>query len=148
MTTAVQRHGQKKQAGLDSLGWAAPVETYRPLLTYEELGAVLSAEPKVLYDALSTVLGLEQMTAAVKGARRASKTLNSPAAPLRNEKALSPRCRGLDDERAARPPWPSSNRPSSTPRSCAASPPARPTTTEVPPPTGIADPCCPVVGGV
>ncbi|HNP58243.1 MAG TPA: AAA family ATPase [Gordonia sp. (in: high G+C Gram-positive bacteria)] len=103
MTTAVQRHGQKKQAGLDSLGWAAPMETYRPLLTYEELGAVLSAEPKVLYDALSTVLGLEQMTAAVKALDEHQKTLNSPATPLRNEKkALVAALQGLDDERAAR----------------------------------------------
>jgi hypothetical protein len=42
----VQRHGQKKQPGLSTLGWADAIETYRPMLTYDELGALLSGRAK------------------------------------------------------------------------------------------------------
>ncbi|CAM2763184.1 ATP-binding protein [Skermania piniformis] len=66
MVTSLQRQGEKKQAGTAGLGWAGPLDTYRPLLTYEELGALLAAEPKVLYDKMSKVLGLEQLTSAVR----------------------------------------------------------------------------------
>ena len=101
MVTSLQRQGEKKQAGLASLGWSGPLETYRPMLTYEELGALLAAEPKVLYDALSTVLGLEQLADAVKALDEHRKALSAPRATLRTEKrALEQSLASLTDERA------------------------------------------------
>lgn len=101
MVTSLQRHGEKKQAGAASLGWAGPLATFRPMLTYEELGALLSAEPKVLYDAISTVLGLEQLTAAVKALDEHRKASLSPEAALRSDrKTVLLSLDGLEDERA------------------------------------------------
>ncbi len=101
MATSLQRQGEKKQAGLASLGWAGPLETYRPMLTYEELGALLAAEPKVLYDAISTVLGLEQLAGAVKALDEHRKTMTGPETALRNDKkAIVQSLDGLDDTRA------------------------------------------------
>lgn len=103
MVTSLQRQGEKKQAGTASLGWAGPLETYRPLLTYEELGAVLTAEPKVLYDAISTVLGLEQLTRAVKALDEHRKEVVAPQTDLRNQKnALVQSMQSIVDERATR----------------------------------------------
>lgn len=101
MVTSLQRQGEKKMAGAASLGWAGPLETYRPMLTYEELGALLAAEPKVLYDAISTVLGLEQLAAAVKALDEHRRTLVAPEAALRSDKkAIVQSLEGLVDERA------------------------------------------------
>ena len=98
---SLQRQGEKKQVGVEALGWSGPLATYRPLLTYEELGALLTAEPKVLYDALSTVLGLEQLTRAVKALDEHRKVLVAPEASLRSEKrALLQELSVMDDERA------------------------------------------------
>ena len=44
----VQRAGKKRQPGFDSLGWAGPMELYRPLLSYDELGDVLDGGPTEL----------------------------------------------------------------------------------------------------
>lgn len=99
--TSVQRHGEKKQVGAESLGWAGPLEAFRPLLTYEELGAILAAEPKVLYDALSTVLGLGQLSDAVKALDEHRKAKAAPESELRSlKKDLLDGLDGLDDDRA------------------------------------------------
>jgi len=101
MATTLQRQGEKKQTGASSLGWSGPLEMYRPMLTYEELGALLAAEPKVLYDAISTVLGLEHLTAAVKALDEHRKTLVAPELALRSDKkALAQSLDQLTDERA------------------------------------------------
>jgi hypothetical protein len=62
-TTSVQVHG-KPRAGLDSLGWRGALITYRPFLSYNELGSMLDAGPSALFDALSQILGLEELVAA------------------------------------------------------------------------------------
>lgn len=101
MTISLQRQGEKKQTGAASLGWKGPLETYRPILTYEELGAILSAEPKVLYDAISTVLGLEQLAKAVKALDEHKKSSIAPQTSLRNDKKVITQERdALEDERA------------------------------------------------
>lgn len=101
MTTSLQRQGEKRQAGSTSLGWKGPLETYRPILTYEELGAILSAEPKVLYDAISTVLGLEQLARAVKALDEHRKASIAPQTSLRNDKkTITQELDALEDERA------------------------------------------------
>ena len=100
---AVQRHGEKKESGVASLGWEGPLSTYRPMLTYEELGSILQAAPSVLYDALSTVLGLEQIADAVKLLAEHSNRLSAPEAALRKARSeLRADLEAMSDERAAR----------------------------------------------
>lgn len=43
-----------KPADLGTLGWDGPLETYRPFLSYNELGSMLDAGPTELHDRLST----------------------------------------------------------------------------------------------
>jgi DNA repair exonuclease SbcCD ATPase subunit len=48
---------------LEDLGWDEPLERYRPLLSYSELGTMFSERAADLYSALSAVLGLEPFDA-------------------------------------------------------------------------------------
>jgi len=51
----------KTKTTLQALGWTAALESYRPFLSYNELGSMLDEGPSKLYDALSLVLGLEDL---------------------------------------------------------------------------------------
>ena len=62
---SAQRPGQPK-GELASLGWQAAMSAYRPFLSYEELGALLTSKPTELYDALAAILGLEDLASAEK----------------------------------------------------------------------------------
>lgn len=56
----------KPDATLESLGWRDALETFRPILSYNELGKALEAGPSHLFDQLRGVLGMEEMSAAEK----------------------------------------------------------------------------------
>lgn len=58
----VQRPGRKREAGTAGLGWAEAIGLYRPLLSYEEVGTLLTSAPSKLYDTLLGILGLERLT--------------------------------------------------------------------------------------
>ena len=79
--TIVQPHGQKKTS-LDRIGWRQALLTYRPFLSYNELGSMLDEGPSKLYDALSVVLGLEDLVNAQKmlGEARLARTRAHDAA--------------------------------------------------------------------
>ena len=62
-TSWVQLKG-KPRGPLDTLGWQTALSTYRPFLSYNELGSLLDGEPSKLYDALSKVLGLDDVVEA------------------------------------------------------------------------------------
>lgn len=47
---------------LDEMGWSGALSTFRPFLSYNELGSLLEDGPSKLYDALSGVLGLDELT--------------------------------------------------------------------------------------
>src|SRR5262245_1936480 len=53
-----------KSVPLTSLGWAEALSTYRPFLSYNELGSMLEEGPSRLFDALASILGLEDLIAA------------------------------------------------------------------------------------
>lgn len=98
----VQRAGRPREAGRDSLGWAAALKAYRPILTYDELGEILSSAPSVLYDTLSTILGLEQISAAITRLTERVKTLSEPKKALSAlAKDLTAALEASSDERAA-----------------------------------------------
>ncbi|MET3962814.1 ABC-type lipoprotein export system ATPase subunit [Marmoricola sp. OAE513] len=95
-----QVHGQQRQ-GLEELGWSGPLETFRPLLSYDELGGLLVEGQAPLYDALATVLGVEQLTDALKRIGDRLKALKAPqAAATAERKTLQVQAAGLDDARA------------------------------------------------
>jgi hypothetical protein len=90
----VQRAGKRREVGLDSLGWTLPLELYRPMLSYDELGGRLEAEPTKLHDQLANILGLEQITDAQRRLSQQLKQLQQPqidarAALSELQKALS-----------------------------------------------------------
>jgi recombinational DNA repair ATPase RecF len=59
----VQPKGKPKTT-LEGIGWTAALTSYRPFLSYNELGSMLDEGPSKLYDALSLVLGLEELVVA------------------------------------------------------------------------------------
>jgi ABC-type hemin transport system ATPase subunit len=65
-----------KSEPLSSLGWTAALATYRPFLSYNELGSMLEDGPARLFDALASILGLEALVAAADSLKdtRASRT--------------------------------------------------------------------------
>lgn len=83
--------GGKTPHTLESLGWDAALETFRPFLSYNELGTLLEDGPSTLYDALSSVLGLKELVAVqerLASARKDRQALcdgaNTGAATLRS----------------------------------------------------------------
>jgi len=90
-----------KPADLEMLGWAGSLETYRPFLSYNELGSMLEAGPTELHDRLSNILGLAELEHAqqlLKDARLSrAKALDVVSKRL---PALLAKLDGLPDERA------------------------------------------------
>lgn len=96
-----QRPGEKRQCARDPLGWAAALDMYRPLLSYDELGGVLDGQPSELYDKLHTLLGLEKVTEAGKRLADQVKQLGTAQADLRQRTtAVKALLAGADDARA------------------------------------------------
>jgi energy-coupling factor transporter ATP-binding protein EcfA2 len=99
--TVVSVQGSKT-SDLETMGWAGAVEMYRPFLSYSELGSMLDAGPSALYDALSAILGLEDLIEAearLKDASKQRKRLSDEA-----KLALPPileRLATVEDERAS-----------------------------------------------
>ena len=98
-TSEVRRRGLQP-APLSALGWDTPLVTYRPLLSHNQLGDVLE-KPSTLFDALSSILGLADVTdgvqrlkTAVTAASRSDKEAKALA------KALTTRLDAADEARA------------------------------------------------
>lgn len=75
----VQRPGLKREPGAASLGWAEAIELYRPLLSYEEMGTLLTSAPSKLYDTLLGILGLERVTDAQRRLDAQRSSADEPA---------------------------------------------------------------------
>jgi recombinational DNA repair ATPase RecF len=98
--TSVQVQGKPKK-DLVSLGWTAPLVSYRPFLSYNELGSMLDEGPSRLYDALASILGLDDLVAAQErlgNARKAREKQHKEAADLR--KQILATLEQVEDERA------------------------------------------------
>lgn len=67
----VQRKGSKK-SDYGDLGWREPMESFRPFLSYKELGS-LTENPSTMFDKLSAILGLGLLTSALERMRAAIK---------------------------------------------------------------------------
>lgn len=97
----LQAEGEKRQPGLDGLGWGNDLKTYRPFLSHAELEAFFGT-PHELHDLLASVLGLDELKNAADRLNAARKMREDELAAVR--KRLDPlltRLRALDDPRAA-----------------------------------------------
>jgi len=89
--------------GTSQLGWARPLELWRPILSYDELGRLIEDTPSALYDALDKLLGLDALSDAEKyltAQLKATKSARDDADAKR--KALLAALAEVDDERARR----------------------------------------------
>ncbi|GHF56936.1 AAA family ATPase [Streptomyces sp. NRRL_ISP-5395] len=92
-------HGR---ALLDQVDWKQDLQDFRPFLSYVDLDRMISGKPSEMYDAIATILGLGQLSAADSRLRREAKALEEA------EKAAKAELPGLkealyeleDDDRA------------------------------------------------
>lgn len=99
-TATIQRKGDPVRP-LAAAGWRGALATYRPFLSYNELGGLLEDGPSKLYDAISQVLGLELLSAAEQRLVANRKGLEEGARAVRAEaKRLGDLVRALSDPRA------------------------------------------------
>ena len=85
----------------DALGWARPLERFRPFLPYNELGAFVERRPSDLFDVLSAALGLERAVDAGALLRDAVRDLRKRARDAEtSRRELLDALRDHDDERA------------------------------------------------
>ena len=97
--TVVQAHGAKV-TDLAGYGWAGAVELYRPLLSYSEL-SVVADNPSSLFDALSGVLGVDELANAADLLRKRRLELQSALKEAKSElKAVLTMLADSDDPRA------------------------------------------------
>ncbi|WP_043195586.1 AAA family ATPase [Streptomyces sp. NRRL WC-3725] len=86
---------------LPDLGWQEDLATYRPFLSYSELGQVIGGKPSEMYDAVASILGLEQLASADKRLRELARAYETPAKEAKAElPALLALLNGIDDPRA------------------------------------------------
>ncbi|MGW2772131.1 AAA family ATPase [Streptomyces olivaceoviridis] len=86
---------------LSDLGWQEDLATYRPFLSYSELGQVIGGKPSEMYDAVASILGLEQLAAADARLRELAREYEAPAKAAKAElPALFALLNGIDDPRA------------------------------------------------
>lgn len=93
----------KHYAGTGELGWAAPLQTYRPFLTADDLGRLISATPSGLFDALAPILGIEPITEADKRLMQARKEIDDRVKAVKaSHEDLRTQLELVDDDRARR----------------------------------------------
>jgi recombinational DNA repair ATPase RecF len=92
-----------ERANFDGAAWREDMVTYRPFLSYSELGALIDGKPTELHDAMHNLLGLGRLTVAKDGLRLARKKLTDDAKAVSDtRKELRADLAHVDDPRAAR----------------------------------------------
>jgi energy-coupling factor transporter ATP-binding protein EcfA2 len=83
------------------LGWDQDLTTYRPFLSYSELGQMIGGRPSEMYDAVASILGLEQLTTATKQLQEQARACEAPGKAAAAElPGLLEILGGVDDPRA------------------------------------------------
>jgi recombinational DNA repair ATPase RecF len=101
--TAQIRGKERTDAG--ALGWDEPLKSYRPCLSYNELGSMLDEGPSKLYDGLAAILGLEELVNAQKrlaDARLGREKDQKAAAEMQSRIVAALRATFEGDDRARR----------------------------------------------
>lgn len=100
-TVKAQVAGKPQVDGIEHLGWKRALEQFRPILSYDELGGMLEGKQSELYDALASILGVEQLGDAVKRLKSRSDARKGPgAAATARRKELQAQATASTDERA------------------------------------------------
>ena len=98
--TSLQTIGRPR-GELSQLGWDEPLASLRPFLSYNELGSTFEAGPTALFDAMSSILGLDELVRARERLRQArlerERSLRTATESL---DALRQSLEAVDDERA------------------------------------------------
>ncbi len=82
--------------------WASALATYRPFLSYSELGGLLEAGPTTLYKAIAPLLGLGELSDARERVRQRRLAGQKEGKAVKQRAAeLAETAAGLDDPRAA-----------------------------------------------
>jgi len=90
-----------KTSPIHGLGWQQPLATYRPFLSYHELGSMLEEGPSKLFDALASILGLEDLVAAADALKDARSSRNKANKRVKDKlKELRASLEAHDDDRA------------------------------------------------
>ncbi|MGD8201519.1 AAA family ATPase [Ornithinimicrobium sp. W1679] len=101
-TVKAQVAGQPQVHTIEHLGWKRALEQFRPILSYDELGGMLEGKQSELYDALASILGVEQLGDAVKRLKARSDARKGPgAAATARRKELLGQAAASTDDRAA-----------------------------------------------
>ncbi len=86
---------------LDMGTWKRSLDSYRPFLTANDLGRLITSTPSNLYDALAPILGIEPVVAADKRLIAARKLLDDRIGSVKTRLAeIRSALAGVDDERA------------------------------------------------
>ncbi|MEQ3554642.1 AAA family ATPase [Pseudonocardia nematodicida] len=97
----VQEPGAKR-TGYDGGTWRQDMETYRPFLSYGELGALIDGKPSELHDALFRLLGLGPLSDAQDRLKAARKPLEDAARSVNSgRRDLRAALESVEDERAS-----------------------------------------------
>ncbi|MEV8566040.1 hypothetical protein AB0436_10755 [Streptomyces sp. NPDC051322] len=97
-----KRPGHGKQA-FSEAGWSQALTDYRPFLSYSDLDRMVSGKPAEMYDAVASILGLGEITAADNQLQGIEKTLNAALKSADAERPeLIENLSALDDPRATK----------------------------------------------
>lgn len=98
---ATAQHKGEPRGAFSPLGWSAGLDLYRPFLSYNELGSILDEGPSKLFDAIATVLGVDELVAVADLLDAAGKRIADLEKGLKGEASrLGERLRAHDDPRA------------------------------------------------
>lgn len=88
-------------APLDRSRFARPLELFRPFLSYSELGSLIDGTPSGMYDALHSLLGLDDLTTALSRLQRRRLDLDKAIKEVkRGKETLTAELSIVEDERA------------------------------------------------
>ncbi|WP_370323784.1 AAA family ATPase [Euzebya sp.] len=86
---------------LRDLGWAAALNQFRPLLSFNELGGMFDGRPADLYDAIAAILGVDPLRGAVEVLRQSRLADSKPIKAVTDaRKELISQLRASHDDRA------------------------------------------------
>jgi energy-coupling factor transporter ATP-binding protein EcfA2 len=101
LVDARRRVSGPKPATIEELGWNTALGNYRPFLSYNELGSLLDEGPTRLYDALVSILGLQDLTVIQQLLRDARLSREAQVKQVaQSVPALLERLNDIDDMRA------------------------------------------------
>lgn len=97
-----RQRGKDKREDFDGAEWREDMRTYRPFLSYSELGTLIDGKPSALHDALHSLLGLGPLGAAQERLRLRRKDLYDDARAVGvTRRAMRTELAEIDDPRVA-----------------------------------------------